>query len=534
MKHFNFTLTFIALLFFSCEKKSFPPALSESIATDAKLANQGFRKSLNFVNAWLEHADPETGLIPRNLDNSKNIWNAKDAAADNYPFMVLTSAFTSQELFEGKMKAMLEKETELTSRIGALPDTYNFEKNRFDKDEIDTFDILFGSSEYVKDGLLPLTEWLGNSPWSERMVNILDDFPNQTGIVNGADGTYFGDAVPEINGELLQILSRVYWMTGKEKYLNWAEKIGDFYLLGENHPTKNFERLRLRDHGCELISGLCELYATMHFARPEKKEVYQKPLYAMLDDILAKGRNENGFFYNAINPQSGEIDWDGVADTWGYTLNGFYTIYLLDKKELYKEAVLKVFDNLDKYKNFDWEHGSSDGYADAIESALNLYNRIPDEGVAKWIDSETQIMWGKQQPSGIIEGWHGDGNFARTTIMYCLWKSKGLSIQPWNEGVYLAAQQTEDSLYVQISSDIDWEGKILFDTPRHRNNMKMPMDWPRINQFPEWFVVEENAKYQITNITENTTEQLLGGFNDNAIKIKIKAGGIQQIVVSKI
>ena len=39
-------------------------------------------------------ADPVTGLIPRNINDkpSKDIWNAKDCAADNYPFMVLTAA----------------------------------------------------------------------------------------------------------------------------------------------------------------------------------------------------------------------------------------------------------------------------------------------------------------------------------------------------------------------------------------------------------------------------------------------------------
>ncbi len=31
---------------------------------------------------------PETGLIPRNLERDKDIWNAEDCAADNYPFMV--------------------------------------------------------------------------------------------------------------------------------------------------------------------------------------------------------------------------------------------------------------------------------------------------------------------------------------------------------------------------------------------------------------------------------------------------------------
>ena len=77
------------------EKADFEQALE-----NGHLANEGYRRCLNFVNDWLEHADPETGLIPRNLMGSKDIWNAQDAAADNYPFMVLTAALLEKELFE--------------------------------------------------------------------------------------------------------------------------------------------------------------------------------------------------------------------------------------------------------------------------------------------------------------------------------------------------------------------------------------------------------------------------------------------------
>lgn len=91
--------------------------------------------------------------------------------------------------------------------------------------------------------------------------------------------------------------------------------------------------------------------------------------------------------------------------------------------------------NLNHYENFNWEPGSADDYADAIESTLKLYNREKMDNEAEWIDSQIQVMWAKQQSSGIIEGWHGDGNFARTTIMYCLWKTQGLIIHPWREDV---------------------------------------------------------------------------------------------------
>ena len=44
----------------------------------------------DYVRGWLAHADPATGLIPRNLNRNRDFWNGRDAAADNYAFMVLT------------------------------------------------------------------------------------------------------------------------------------------------------------------------------------------------------------------------------------------------------------------------------------------------------------------------------------------------------------------------------------------------------------------------------------------------------------
>ena len=71
-------------------------------------------------------------------------------------------------------------------------------------------------------------------------------------------------SVDEINGEMLQTLSRVYWMTGEEQYLNWAIKIADQYLLEMDFSQTDY--LRLRDHGCEIIGGLSELFLTLHQA----------------------------------------------------------------------------------------------------------------------------------------------------------------------------------------------------------------------------------------------------------------------------
>tara|TARA_R100000935_G_scaffold57328_2_gene91036 strand:- start:8308 stop:9918 length:1611 start_codon:yes stop_codon:yes gene_type:complete len=485
---------------------------------NAILANEGFIRSEKFVHGWLEMADHESGLIPRNLEVDTDIWNAKDAAADNYPFMVLTSFFTDQDLFDGAMLDMLHTEKKLTSRVNTLPDTYSFSKKDFQNEKLNMAEIIFGTSEYIKDGLLPLTEWLGQSSWSDRMLEMLYDLKREVNVADGISKDGSNATREEVNGELLQILSRIYWMTGDEKFLDWAITIGDYYLLGDHHPTKNLEYLRLRDHGCELISGLCELYVSTNFARPLKRTAYKKPLHEMMDRILEVGRNGDGLFYDAINPQTGEIVQERPADNWGYTLNGFYAVYMLDKDPKYKEAILKIYSNLNKYTNFDWEKGSADGYADAIEGALNMYNRIPDPTVAKWMDSEINVMWAMQQESGIIEGWHGDGNFARTTIMYNLWKSKGLYVKPWRDDLLLGAEQKGDSLLISIKSEKPWKGKLYFDKPRHKTNMKLPMDWARINQFPEWFTADKDREYTLQDydqyeLTKYPGNQLIDGID---------------------
>jgi len=493
-----------------------------SAERNARLAAEGFFRCRKYVDGWLAHADPKTGLIPRNLTASRDLWNGRDAAADNYPFMVLTCALTDRALFEGRMRQMLDTEIRVTSRLGRLGDHYSFSKQGFAHEAVEIDRLVFDNAEYVKDGLIPLTEWLGPSPWSDRMIGLIDDI-----WANARVETPFGK-IPtqnfEVNGDLLQACSRLFWFSGDRKYLDWAMRLGDYYLLGKNHPTRDMEELRLSDHSCEVINGLSELYVAVAHAAVEKRETYRGPLHEMYDRILAIGRNEHGLMPGQVNIRTGKQS-GGVTDNWGYNYDGIYTAFLVDGTTEYRDAVRTALSNLkEHYTGFPWQRGSADGYADSIEGAITLYNREPIAPAADWIDGEIKVMWGKQKADGVIEGWHGDGNFARTTIMYCLWKTQGVHAEPWRPDVRIGAVRETGGIAISIAADRPWQGRLIFDRARHRAFMKLPIDYPRINQFPEWFVVEPGRSYALHDEDSGDRRTVMGKALLEGIDVRLEPG----------
>jgi hypothetical protein len=522
------------------------PAFARA-AANGTLVQEGLNRCNRYLHAWLAVAEPTSGLIPRNLKDSP-YWNGKDSGADNYPFMVLSADFTERPLLAAKLRPMLAAERKLTARPGwlRLTDDYNLKGTPgLRQAEPNAERIFFNSAEYVKDGLLALTEWLGPSPWSERMFELIDD-----SFALAAIETPYGK-VPlaglnkavgvEVSGDYLQALARLYWMSGRdEKYLRWGIRLADTYLLpgAKNHPTRDFATLRLRDHNCEIVSGLCEFYASLHYAGQlpggrewaAKKAAYAPHLHQMLDRILEVGTNPDGLFYNEVNPQTGAVLNHALSDSWGYVYDAFYTVFLVDGTTAYREAIVRPLAALnERYRGYGWEgasaakpKGGADGYADTIESALNLYNRFAGDArvasAVEWMDAEIKQLWSYQGANGIIEGWHGDGNFARTTIMYCLWKTQGVTVQPWRADLRLGAVREGETLKIVLAAEKPWTGTLVFDRPRYAENLRLPVDWPRINQFPEWFTVQRARNYLVRDRSggaprQQTGAQLTAGYS---------------------
>src|SRR5690606_24641704 len=143
----------------------------------------------------------------------------------------------------------------------------------------------------------------------------------------------------------------------------------------------------------------------------------------------------------------------------------------------YREAIRHVLSNMPKHKDYPWENDGADGIADSLEGGLNIMNRYPSPEMSAWADHMAERLLAKQRDTGIIEGWHGDGNSARTAIMYALFKSQGAYVKPWRADVRVGAVRAPDgATHFAVASDWPYEGTLHFDTPRHQEHLNLPQD----------------------------------------------------------
>jgi len=84
-------------------------------------------------------------------------------------------------------------------------------------------------------------------------------------------------------------------------------------------------------------------------------------------------------------------------------------------------------------------------------------------------------------------------------------KHKGYFPDQWKEDLEVGATRTNGGVKLFIHAPTGWKGKIRFESLRHAEKMHMPVDYPRINQFQEWFTVDLSKKYQIKSPDKKST-----------------------------
>jgi len=517
----------------------------ETARANGVVVNDVFVRTRRMMHAWLSHADRETLLLPdrlpgliRGKPSTSLLYTPHNSGADNYPYLIITSFFTDPALYRGRMADMLRNEIRFTNAQGAIPGDLDFKARSLGPPSF------FGAGEYAKDGLVSVTELLGRTPWFYRMVDMTNDFMRHAPVE-----TRFGrlpDNGAELNGDVLQVLARLAPMTSDSRFLHWAEQIGDAYveeILPANGYLPgyrwNFERrndegyTRLRDHGNEAIVGLVLLFAVERELGRPRAATYLPVIRKMLDRVLASANTDGMLYNNVSNADLAPLDRK-LSDNWGYVYAAMYAFYQLTGETKYRDAVRHVLSNLGKYRNYDWENGGMDGIADSIESALYLVAREPKQEALDWIESEIKTLVARQQPDGTIERWYGDGNWNRTLLLYAMMKTQGCYLKDWAPGVELGVANDGGRLYVSVHSAATWNGRVAFDYARHSRVMNFRANYARLNEWPEWWVADENTLYRVRDSGAGKERILLGSELKEGLDVSVPTGATRRYIVERL
>ncbi len=521
-------------------------------ARNGRQATRALVVSNRVMHAWLARQDATTGLLPHrgtfNGSQPDPSWVVANTAADLYPFMVMAARLTEPAVYHGAMLDILRQETLLTTRVGRLSDDVQ-RNGTFVRAAPDLDAIIFGSSEYMKDGLIPLTELFGDTPWYHRMRGIATDL-----VANAPYATSRGTLpaqTTEVNGNMLQVLSRLYFKTGDATYLTQVLAIADFYFL-DMLPTTNYlpadrwdvatrtpltTRFVLSDHGNEIVGGLSEAFVLATHVRPDKAAQYRPAFVKMIDRLLDVGRTPDGVWHHDIDIVTGQPLTDRHAHCWGYMFNAVYTAWMTTGEPRFRDAVQRALATVTRTPTYLFDETppvawwSANSYSDAIESAIVLMNRIPTPGLPDQIDAATSKMLDVVRPDGIVEDWHGDGNTIRTGLMYVMWKTQGARLEPWTRQVHVGAERDGTSVLLSVAAEQAWTGHLRLDHPRHRDHLHLPINYPRLNEWPEWFTVDHDRRYEV-RIDGADPVQRLGAELVQGLPLSLRPGQTVQIRIA--
>ena len=487
--------------------------------------------ALGKVQRWLHERclavhDESSGLFrPTGRE-----WNYRDTAADCYPFYVWAAYYTDKEVLDTVMVNTLKAEQRLCNHLDRLPVRYDMDMGQKIVTPFDT--MIFGASEYAKDGLIPIVEITGKEyPWFNRMRGLVDDIFKHARI-----DTPYGK-IPstniEVNGELLQLLPRLYSMTGEQKYLDWAHRLADYYLL-----PGTFVPSRLSDHGCEIIGGLGLLFAVDTTACPQKCEQYKPHMQYMFDEILQRGTNSDGIIIGSLQDTEGPHDNVTMRDGWGYDFVGFLDYDVALGTRRYHEAIRRPMTNLLKprYKKLNWGSNSRDNIADSVEGGLYLLYRIPVTEAFVWADREIATLLVDHTDPDRLWGVHKlEANTVRTVLIHTMLHTRNTIARPWRQGLQLGAAPCHGGICIYMKSGKAYEGQLQFDIPRHRLYIGLTQDWPRMNAVPEWFTVEpdESHRYRVEDIDAGWTKVVSGKSLSEGLPVRIEPSKPLRLTVTR-
>lgn len=502
--------------------------LPEAAEMNGLLAREALKRAHGVHMAWLQRSNAVTNLYSQR--DEKPQWNYRNTAADFFSFHLLAGLRLRPESMESLLKTW-NAEAALRTKSGLCRPVMTADASEVSADHDE---LIFGSSEYVKDGLMSILEWHGPDFVRERMMSITDAI-----MAESRHASKFGP-IPgqgaEVNGNMISVCTRLAMATGRSDYAEFAARIADAATQqalpgGGGLPVRFFdyqanrvadEEVHLSDHGNELMFGLSEAFA-MAVAKSsdpasgavwrERAARWAEPIARMYELTLAHGVGPDGLLATKMHARPPTIFSFKLNDNWGYVLNGT-TLFvqaarranLVDANRLSRldsrvdEIAIATFAKLPLRPYSE----SSDADCDAIESAIYIAAYRPHlrKQAMDWADAQMQFLLDRQQPSGMIEGLYLDGNFIRTMLLYADSRTAGFRIEPWSGDVTIGyAEDDTGRASLVVRAEKPYTGRLVADRPRHRLYIGLPWNWPRLNSWPEWLTIDEKPTVeQVTGL----------------------------------
>ena len=524
-------------------EKIIPNALLDKCLKRGKSYAECGLSARRLLQGWIDNNyDPDTKLIFRKIENRRLRWDYHNVAADYYSSLVHVSNYTAPEYIQptAKLHETLLSSKKLCTLPNGIPGVYYFDTGKVENEA-----TYLALSEWLRDGLIRIAENLGtDNIWYEEMCRLSDAMirvgRERGGLYQQCSGS------TETLGNMLQSLSRLYVMSGEKRYLDAAEEIGDALLLDPKNDTfqKMVERRdSFRDHGCEMIPGLAELFVVECRLKSDRAKSYREPLMKVLDQILETSAHpDTGLFCGDLD-KNGNTVWLQPPDTWGYVLFSYENFDRATGTDRYRKAIEKPIRwLLENRKNFEknkraklWPHSAHrDTWSDSHESMVILANRLGifDQQVFDWLDwmtlqSEHRKHLDKQY--GPYINAHDDGSTGRCLCTHMMACSQGVRHEPFQAGLRIGGMPFGDGLVLSLESPRPYQGKLRFERPRGVYPAGT-LDWARLNEMPEWFIVEPDKKYIVTL---NTSQEMvtLGKELIDGLSVGLKPGVIRTVWV---
>jgi hypothetical protein len=95
--------------------------------------------------------------------------------------------------------------------------------------------------------------------------------------------------------------------------------------------------------------------------------------------------------------------------------------------------------------------------------------------------------------------------------------------------VRLGAHRDGERLYVALDAPSGWKGRLRFDHARHARELNLDRNYVRLNEWPEWFTVDENALYGVRGADGRESVRL-----GSELKRGIELAGPARLIVGRL